>query len=55
MTPPPLVQSYQESQPGLNWGRADESFIVYDQPLTIIFENVERKTAVELQALFTIP
>ncbi|MCB8926643.1 MAG: phospholipid carrier-dependent glycosyltransferase [Ardenticatenaceae bacterium] len=55
VTPPPLVQSYQESQPGLNWGRADESFIVYDQPLTIIFENVERKTAVELQALFTIP
>ena len=55
VTPPPLVQSYQESQPGLNWGRADESFIVYDQPLTIIFENVERKTAVELQALFILP
>ncbi|MCA9897609.1 MAG: phospholipid carrier-dependent glycosyltransferase [Ardenticatenaceae bacterium] len=55
LTPPPLVQSYLEAQPGLNGGRADESFIVYDQPLTIIFENVARKTAVELQSLFTIP
>ena len=53
--PPGLVVEYLDRQPGLNLGRADESFIVYDQPLTIIFENVERKTAVELQALFTIP
>ncbi|MEZ4593358.1 MAG: phospholipid carrier-dependent glycosyltransferase [Chloroflexota bacterium] len=55
LAPPPLVDAYFEAAPGLNWGRADESFIVYDQPLTIIFENVERKTAVELQSLFTIP
>jgi hypothetical protein len=53
LPPPLLVQSYQDEQPGLNLGRADESFIVYDQPLTIIFENVERKTAAELQSLFT--
>jgi hypothetical protein len=52
---PPLVQAYLNDLPGLKLGRADESFVVYDQPLTIIFENVERKTAVELQALFTIP
>lgn len=54
LQPPPLVQAYLAEQPGLYLGHADESFIVYDQPLTIIFENVERKTAVELQALFTI-
>jgi hypothetical protein len=55
LPPPPLVQSYLDVQPGINLGRADESFIVYDQPMTIIFENVERKTAAELQALFTQP
>lgn len=55
LQPPALVQDYLASQPGIDLGRADESFIVYDQPLTIIFENVERKTAVELHALFTQP
>ncbi len=55
LQPPSLVQSYLDGQLGIQAGRADESFIVYDQPLTIIFENVERKTAVELQALFTTP
>ncbi len=33
-------------------GRADESFLVYDQPLTIIFKNVERMTAVEMVTVF---
>ena len=55
LAPPPMVEAYFAAVPGVNWGRADESFIVYDQPLTIIFENVERKTAVELQSLFTLP
>ncbi|VAW35723.1 hypothetical protein MNBD_CHLOROFLEXI01-401, partial [hydrothermal vent metagenome] len=55
LQPPAFVQSYLTDQPSINLGRADESFIVYDQPLTIIFENVERKTAVELQALFILP
>ena len=54
LPPPLLVQSYLAEQPGFSLGRADESFMVYDQPLTIIFKNVERKTAVELQALFTL-
>jgi len=35
-------------------GRADESFLVYDQPLTIVFKNVEEKTAVEMRALFDL-
>jgi hypothetical protein len=55
LQPPDLVKTYLSEQPAINLGRADESFIVYDQPLTIIFENVERKTAVELQALFALP
>lgn len=33
-------------------GRADESFLVYDQPVTIVFENVGGKTAVEMRPLF---
>ncbi|MCP4418546.1 MAG: glycosyltransferase family 39 protein [Chloroflexi bacterium] len=53
LQPPGSVQSYFAAQPGINLGRADESFLVYDQPLTIIFENVERKTAVEMQSLFS--
>ncbi len=52
---PSLVQAHLTDQPGINLGRADESFIVYDQPLTIIFENVERKTAADLQSLFEVP
>ncbi len=55
LQPPSLVESYRDEQPGLILGRADESFIVYDQPLTIIFENVDRKTAAELQSPFTMP
>ncbi|MCC6607130.1 MAG: glycosyltransferase family 39 protein [Anaerolineae bacterium] len=55
LTPPPFVQTTFDSQPGFTLGRADESFIVYDQPLTMIFANVERKTAVELQSRFILP
>ncbi len=35
-----------------NNGRADESFLVYDQPLTIIFKNTGGMTAVEMAAAF---
>lgn len=52
LTPPTAVAAYLNSFPGLTWGRADESFIVYDQPLTMIWRNVERKTAVELAEYF---
>jgi hypothetical protein len=37
---------------GLIGGRVDESFVVYDQPLTLIFKNVEGKTAVEMGEKF---
>jgi 4-amino-4-deoxy-L-arabinose transferase-like glycosyltransferase len=52
LTPPPEVAAYFEELPGLNLGRADESFTVYDQPLVIILANRERLTAVEMAALF---
>lgn len=55
LTPPPLVADYITNLPGLNWGRADESFTVYDQPLTIIFQNTGRLSAEEMKALFVIP
>lgn len=51
--PPLLTAQFLEQLPGLTWGRADESFMVYDQPLTMIFQNVERKTADEMRSLFT--
>ncbi len=52
LTPPTAVADYLATFPGPTWGRADESFIVYDQPLTMIWRNVERKTAVELAQHF---
>ncbi|HEX6385836.1 MAG TPA: hypothetical protein VF177_14295, partial [Anaerolineae bacterium] len=52
LRPPAIVADFLDSLPGVNWGRADESFTVYDQPLTIIFRNVEHKTAGEMMELF---
>ena len=54
LRPPALVADFLDSLPGVRGGRADESFTVYDQPLTIIFENVEHKTAGEMMRLFTL-
>ncbi len=55
LTPPPAVTAYLDSFSGITWGRADESFTVYDQPLTMIWQNVERKTAEELLEMFRQP
>lgn len=49
---PEMVQEWDTAVPHINLGPADESFLVYDQPLTIIFENVERKSADEMRTLF---
>ena len=55
LTPPEGVNDYfTETMPGLTGGRVDESFVVYDQPLTLIFKNVEGKTAVEMAEYFEI-
>ncbi|MBE2221163.1 MAG: phospholipid carrier-dependent glycosyltransferase [Anaerolineae bacterium] len=53
LTPPEGVARYlAESMPGLNGGRVDESFVVYDQPLTLIFKNTGRLTAEEMGVMF---
>jgi hypothetical protein len=52
LTPPRAVSEFLDQHPGLHLGRADESFTVYDQPLTIIFQKVEPLTVEEMMALF---
>jgi hypothetical protein len=52
LRPPATVEAMLGRLTGLNGGRFDESFTVYDQPLVMIFQNVERKTAVEMRSLF---
>ena len=49
---PEAVVEYFDENPGLNGGRFDESFTVYDQPLVIIFKNTGRMTASEMAELF---
>jgi 4-amino-4-deoxy-L-arabinose transferase-like glycosyltransferase len=53
LTSPEGVSRYlAEVMPGLNGGRVDESFVVYDQPLTMIFRNNGRLSAAEMGLLF---
>jgi 4-amino-4-deoxy-L-arabinose transferase-like glycosyltransferase len=54
LRPPQAVAEYLAGLPGIDGGRADESFTVYDQPLTIIFENVSGKSAEEMERLFDL-
>ena len=53
LEPSPPIEEYLERFRGINNGRADESFLVYDQPLTLVFENVGKMTAVEMRPLFS--
>jgi hypothetical protein len=46
--PPAAVTAYLTERPGWQLGRADESFTVYDQPLTMVFRNREKQTAAEM-------
>ncbi|MGW8318008.1 MAG: ArnT family glycosyltransferase [Candidatus Promineifilaceae bacterium] len=55
LEPPTAVSEYLQSLPGVNWGRFDESFTVYDQPLVIIFQNEGHLTAEQMADLFTVP
>jgi hypothetical protein len=52
LVPPPEVVNYLNDFPGPNWGRFDESFTVYDQPLVIIFQNKTNLTAGEMRSYF---
>jgi hypothetical protein len=55
LQPPQKVVDYLENFSGLNGGRFDESFTVYDQPLVMIFKKVEPKTAEEMRQYFPEP
>lgn len=53
LEPPDAVRRYlAEALPGLNGGRADESFLVYDQPLVLLFKNTGNLSAEEMRELF---
>ncbi|PIE81187.1 MAG: hypothetical protein CSA11_05290 [Chloroflexi bacterium] len=53
LTPPDELSAYlQTNMPGIDGGRVDESFVVYDQPLTLIFKNVAHLSAAEMANLF---
>jgi hypothetical protein len=53
LIPPESVTTYlQTEMPGVSGGRVDESFVVYDQPLTLIFKNTGRLSAVEMGGEF---
>lgn len=54
LQPPAPVADYLAAMPGITGGRADESFLVYDQPLVIIFENTGGLTAVEMARQFDL-
>lgn len=53
LTPPEAVQMYLTRHPTLTFGRADESFTVYDQPLAFILANRQRLSAAAMRQLFT--
>jgi hypothetical protein len=48
----PEVEAFFDDYRTINLGRFDESFTVYDQPLVIIFKNIDGLSADEMGALF---
>ena len=54
LRPSSLVADYLTTFRGINGGRFDESFTVYDQPLVIIYKNSEKLTAAEMELLFDL-
>ncbi len=50
--PSSFVADYLDTFPGVNGGRFDESFTVYDQPLVTIYKNSRKLTAAEMGELF---
>lgn len=53
--PPRPVADYLAGVGGVTPGRADESFTVYDQPLTMVLRNTGRMTVAEMLAQFALP
>ena len=52
---PAAVREYYAEEPGLDMGRFDESFTVYDQPLVIILKNTGQMSSEQMLELFQIP
>lgn len=52
VTPPAEVVDYLAATPRINLGPADESFLVYDQPLVMLFRNTGQLTVAEMLAQF---
>lgn len=52
LRPPDAVSEYLGQSHAISLGRADESFIVYDQPLTMIFRNTGNLSAEEMKDAF---
>ena len=55
LQPPLLVLDFLRAVPRLSFGPADESFVVYDQPLVIIFHNAGRLSDAEMERQFERP
>ncbi len=52
--PAELARLADWQSPALSFGRVDESFVVYDQPLTLVFRNTGGLTAEEMRGVFSI-
>jgi hypothetical protein len=53
-SPPPLVSAWH-SAIVWNWGRADESFSVYDHPMPLVFKKTRVLSSDDLYALLESP
>jgi len=54
VAPPAGVAAYLDTFSRLDFGRADESFLVYDQPLVMLFRNTGQLTMEEMLARFDL-
>ena len=54
LEPPAQLEAFLDPMPGFSWGRSDESYVVYDQPLTMIFANSGRLTSEEMLMHFDL-
>ncbi|MCL5951309.1 MAG: glycosyltransferase family 39 protein [Chloroflexi bacterium] len=52
---PPLLAPHLSGPNVWNWGRADESFTVYDHPMPLLFKKTRALSAKEIQALLSTP
>lgn len=55
LTTPPLLRESTQSASIWNWGKADESFVVYDHPLPILFVKTHALSSEELRTLLATP